>query len=116
MRAGALPVCLVVLFLVRCSPAPVLGVGLFLAAEHDLPPLAVGSREDPALGDDVAKLGGVHEAHHAVAGAKGEALGVRTGPLESLHALGLAPCAAVKIPGRNVHGRKGRGFAPRANR
>ena len=80
------------------------------------PRLPVGPREDPALGDDVAELGGVHEAHHAVAGAKGEALGVRTGPLESLHALGLAPCAAVKIPGRNVHGRKGRGFAPRANR
>ena len=75
--------------------------------------LPVGPREDPALGDDVAELGGVHEAHHAIAGAKGEALGVRTGPLESLHALGQG---AVKIPGRNVHGRKGRGFAPRANR
>ena len=91
MRAGALPVCLVVLFLVRCSPAPVLGVGLFLAAEHD-PPLAVGSREDPALGDDMAELGGVHEAHHAVAGIEGEAIGVK--PLLS-HSTAMAQSPAL---------------------
>ena len=48
------------------------------------PRLPVGPREDPALGDDVAELGGVHEAHHAVAGNEGEATGVRP-PLEPLH-------------------------------
>ena len=47
--------------------------------------MPVGPLEDPALGDDVAELGGVHEAHHAVAGSEGEAIGVRPGPLEPLH-------------------------------
>ena len=41
------------------------------------PRLPVGPREDPALGDDVAELGGVHEAHHAVAGNEGGAIGVK---------------------------------------
>ena len=66
-----------VLFLVCCSPAPVLGIGLLLALEGELPLLAAGPWEDPALGDDVAELGGVHEAHHAVAGNEGEAIGVK---------------------------------------
>ena len=46
--------------------------------------MAVGPWEDLALGDDVAELGGVHEAHHTVAGNKGWAIGVRPGPLEPL--------------------------------
>ena len=73
------------------------------------PHLPAGPWEDPALGDDVAELGGVHEAHHAIvahpgayslpgwvsvqaaldfleAGAKGE----RKGPLEAfLRAAGV---------------------------
>ena len=61
------------------------GIGLLLALEGELPLLAAGPWEDPALGDDVAELGGVHEAHHAVAGNEGEAIGVRPGPLEPLH-------------------------------
>ena len=36
-----------VLFLVRCSPAPVLGVGLLLALEVELPLQASGPLEDP---------------------------------------------------------------------
>ena len=61
------------------------GIGLLLALEGELPLLAAGPWEDPALGDDVAELGGVHEAHHAVAGNEGGAIGVRPGPLEPLH-------------------------------
>ena len=62
------------------------------------PRLPVGPREDPALGDDVAELGGVHEAFHAVAGAKGEALGVRTGPLDPLHRDGPVAHAEGRAP------------------
>jgi len=73
------------LFLARCSPAPVLGVGPLLALGGKLPLLAAGPWEDPTLGDDLAELGEVHEAHHAAAGNEGEAIGVRPGPLESLN-------------------------------
>ena len=61
------------------------GIGLLLALEGELPLLAAGPWDDPALGDDVAELGGVHEAHHAVAGNEGGPIGVRPGPLEPLH-------------------------------
>ena len=61
-----------------------MGIGLLLALEGELPLLAAGPWEDPALGDNVAELGGVHEAHHAVAGSEGEATAVRP-PLGLLH-------------------------------
>ena len=47
----------------------------------------------PAFGDDVAELGGVHEAHHAVAGNEGEAIGVK--PLLS-HSTAMAQSPALK--------------------
>ena len=90
-----MPVCrfVFVLFLVCCSPASVLGIGLLLALEGELPLLAAGPWEDPALGDDVAELGGVREAHHAVAGNEGEAIGVKP-PLN--HSTAMAQSPALK--------------------
>ena len=48
-----MPFCFCFVFGSLFTPAPVMGVGLFLALEVELPLLAAGPWEDPALGDDV---------------------------------------------------------------
>ena len=75
------------LFLVRCSPAPVLGIGLLLALEGELPLLAAGPWEDPARssmeftkhttpspGTKVRRSGSDSRSNHSTAMAQSPAL------------------------------------------